>query len=107
MPRAPRLNISGATFHVTTRGAAERTIFADGFDRVQFLAVVRKTMQRHAWLCHGYCVMGTHYHLIVETTRPTLSGGMHLLNTSYAHGFNRRYRGRGNVFAARFYSRLV
>jgi REP element-mobilizing transposase RayT len=27
-------------------------------------------VDRYAWLCHAYCVMDNHYHLLIETPRP-------------------------------------
>jgi putative transposase len=64
-------------------------------------------MRRHRWLCHAYCLMTTHYHVVLETTEATLSAGMHVLNGCYARTFNRRHGTKGHVFDARFGSRLV
>jgi putative transposase len=105
--RPPRLNVGGAFFHVTARGAAARTIFRDDEDRLAFLDALQRTTRRRRWLCHGYCLMDTHYHLVVETSEPNLSQGMHVLNGCYARSFNRRHGGRGHVFDARFYSGLM
>jgi putative transposase len=107
MPRPTRLNVADAYFHVTCNGAVKQTIFARDDDRLIFLRMLARTIERHRWHCHSYCLMGTHYHLIVETTEPTLSQGMHQLNLGYARWFNRQNGGRGHVFEARFYSGLI
>jgi putative transposase len=39
-----------------------------------------RVCERYHWLCHAYCLMSNHYHLLIETSTPTLSKGMKLLN---------------------------
>src|SRR5215204_2897428 len=53
------------------------------------------------------CLMGTHYHLVVETTSKRLSHGMQYLNGEYAQRFNRRHHRDGHVFGARFAAWVV
>jgi REP element-mobilizing transposase RayT len=42
-------------------------------------------------LCHAYCLMGNHYHLLVQTPEPNLSVAMRQLNGLYTQRFNRRH----------------
>jgi REP-associated tyrosine transposase len=35
-----------------------------------FLAVLEQVTDRFGWLCHGYCLLGNHYHLLVEWVWP-------------------------------------
>lgn len=58
----------------------------------------------HDWACHAYCLMTTHYHLLVHTPDPNLAAGMKWLNCAYGQGFNRRYGMRGHVFESRYHS---
>ncbi len=51
--------------------------------------------------------MPNHYHLVLETLRPTLSRGMLRQNSIYAQHFNRRYGRVGHVFQARYKSLIV
>jgi putative transposase len=51
--------------------------------------------------------MGTHFHLIVYTTKPTLSAGMRRLCGAYAQWFNWKYQRRGHLFAGRFASSTI
>jgi putative transposase len=55
----------------------------------------------------AYCLMTTHYHLVVATPTPDLSRGMHYLNGLYAQRFNGRWDRFGHLFAERFWSRLI
>jgi len=48
----------------------------------------------------SYCLMNTHYHLMLEVDDETLPVGMHALNFRYAMTFNGRHRMKGHVFGA-------
>src|SRR3989304_3581507 len=67
MARLLRIEYAGAVYHVTARGNARESIYKDDGDRKAFLGILGKVMERHHWLCHAYCLMGNHYHLVVET----------------------------------------
>ena len=107
MARPLRLEFPGAVYHVTARGNARQDIFADDADRVKFLAVLAATVSRYNWRCHAYCLMGNHYHLLLETPDPNLSLGMRMLNGVYTQFFNRRHDRVGHVFQGRYKAVLV
>lgn len=104
MPRLPRNEPPSGCFHVTTRGAAKAAIFHTVADRQRFLRLVDDAAQENGWHCLGYCLMGNHYHLLIETTRPTLGRGMKTVNGRYAQDFNRRYGRSGHLFGARYHA---
>ena len=89
-------------YHVTTRGVARTAIFLDDGERRLFLRLFAAEVQRHDWRCHAFCLMTTHYHLVVETDLWRLSDGMQRLNGTYALAFNRRHRRSGHLFGERF-----
>ncbi|WP_232068588.1 transposase [Nitrospira sp. KM1] len=64
-------------------------------------------IERYNWLCHGYCLMDDHYHLLLETPQSNLSLGMRHLNGLYTQGYNRRPRRVGHLFQGRFKAILV
>jgi len=88
MPRPPRLEVAGGVFHVTTRSAAKRPILPDDDARATCLALVRHACARYRWRCHAYCLMTTHYHLLITTPKANLSRGMQWLNGRYGAIFN-------------------
>lgn len=104
----PRTSLPDGYFHVSARGvAAAGNVFVDDEDRETFIALMRQAARMHRWTCHAFCLMGTHYHLVLETRREGLSSGLHRLNWLYAMYFNRK-RGRfGHVFADRFSTRAI
>jgi REP element-mobilizing transposase RayT len=51
--------------------------------------------------------MGTHYHLVLETSCDRLSSGLQQLNWLYAMHFNTRYGLFGHLLADRFSTRAI
>jgi REP element-mobilizing transposase RayT len=107
MARPPRLQAAGAWYHLMSRGAVRQAIFRNNLDRHVFLALLTEVVRTHSWLCVGYCLLTTHYHLLVRTPEPNLADGMKRLNQLYAQGFNARHGGRGHVFEGRYVSVLI
>jgi putative transposase len=107
MARPLRICFPGAVYHLITRGNAKEAIVRDDIDRTAFLGTVERVVERFGWLCHSYCLMDNHYHLVIETPQPNLSNGMRQLNGLHAQFFNARYDRCGHVFQSRFRSLLV
>jgi putative transposase len=105
--RQLRVNAPDAVHHVTARGNRRALIFYDDADKEGFLTTLGRIVKRYRWICHAYCLMPNHYHLLLETPAPTLSAGMALLNGTYASRFNRRHQLIGHVFQGRFHGVLV
>src|SRR5205809_7368023 len=89
MPRPPRIQVPSGTYHVTIRGCADRAIFRDDADRSSFEAILGRVVGIHEWSCKSFCLMTTHYHLLVTTPHGDLAAGMQRLNSSYASSFNK------------------
>ncbi len=107
MSRPLRIEYPGAIYHITSRGNGRQRIYLSNEDRRLFLATVAQVVSRHGWLCHGYCLMDNHYHLLVETPKPTLCSGMRQLNGVYTQGFNREHKRVGHLFQGRYKAILV
>jgi putative transposase len=45
-------------------------VYLDDADRSVLLEVLEEVVQRFNWIVHAYCLMGNHYHLLVETRTP-------------------------------------
>ena len=107
MARQLRIEYPGAVYHVTSRGNARNMIFADDKDREVFLQILELVIERYQWLYHAYCLMGNHYHLMIETPKGNLSKGMRHLNGVYTQRYNRRHQLMGHLFQGRFKAILV
>ncbi len=107
MARPLRIEFAGALYHVTSRGNERHDIFFTDNDRRAFLRTLEKVCGRFNWLCHAYCLMGNHYHILLETPEANLSKGMRQLNGVYTQYVNRRYGRVGHLFQGRFKGILV
>ena len=107
MARPLRIEFPGAIYHVTTRGNARKAVFRDDADRKLFLGALGEVVARFGWICHAYCLMDQHYHLLIETPRGNLSTGMRQLNGVYTQRFNRRHGHGGHIFQGRFKAIVV
>src|SRR3712207_3865666 len=84
MPRRPRRELPDGIYHVTVRGVDGCRIVRDDRDRRALVSRLREEARRGGWWCPVYCVMDTHYHAIVESTRADLSAGLERVNGIYA-----------------------
>jgi putative transposase len=107
MARPLRLELAGALYHVTSRGDGREDIYLAENDRLAWLETLGQVCARFNWLCHAYCQMTNHYHIVVETPDANLSKGMRQLNGVYTQRFNRSHQSVGHVFQGRFKAVLV
>lgn len=107
MARPLRIEFPDALYHVTSRGDRCEAIYEDDKDRLLFLRTLAEVVERFNWLCHAYCLMTNHYHLLVETPDGNLSKGMRQLNGVYTQASNRRHLRTGHLFQGRFKGILV
>ena len=107
MARQLRIQFEGALYHIISRGNERMMIFLEDADRIKYLNILNTTIQRFNWLCHVYCLMGNHYHLMIETPDANLAKGMKYLNQIYSQFFNWKYNRVGHVLQGRYKSYIV
>lgn len=108
MARRPRRVLpEHGWWHLTARAAGRDRLFRDREDCLTFLELLADATRVRRWNLHTLCLMGTHYHLLVETPEPDVSAGLQYLNGCYAQWFNRRHGRVGHLFGARFWAELV
>ncbi|MBU1126168.1 transposase [Patescibacteria group bacterium] len=90
-----------------SRGNNFQSIFLDDEDRGIFLAWLANSVHNHNLLVHAYCLMGNHYHLLIETLDPNLSQIMRDLNSNYTQWFNAKYSRVGHLLQGRFKSFII
>jgi REP element-mobilizing transposase RayT len=107
MARPLRIEFAGAVYHVTSRGDRREPIFADDDDRAAMLAVVGKAMERFESRALAWCLMGNHYHFVLQTAHPNLSALMRQVNGVYTQRYNARHDKVGHLFQGRYTALLV
>ena len=107
MTYIPRLEVPYGYYHVVTRGNNKQQIYADDRDRERFLVLLTRIARRYGWLFYAYCLMGNHYHLVMQIADGGLSRGMCELNTGHAITFNLRHGRVNHLFGRRFWSERI
>lgn len=107
MPRRPRIQFHGALYHVCSRGDRQEPIFEQDNDRHMFMDVLGEAASKYDLLFLAYCLMGNHYHLVMQTRLPNLSETMQFINGVYTQRYNRRHSTCGHVFQGRFNANLI
>jgi putative transposase len=82
-------------------------LYRDDLDRLEFLRHLALASARPEWSCSAFCLMGSHYHLIVDVGDNVLPAAMHALNLAYARAFNQRHALRGHVQFDRYGARRI
>jgi REP element-mobilizing transposase RayT len=99
--------IQDAFYHVTARGNRKANIYLDERDYLTWQDLMARTADQFGFICHAYCQMPNHFHLLVQTPLPNLSAGMHFLDCVYSQNFNVRHGLTGHVLQGRFHSVLL
>lgn len=107
MPRAPRILLPNAIYHVFTRGVEKRDIFLDDQDRRAWLDLMLEARERFGCRYLAYCLMPNHVHLAVHTPSANLDELMDLIKGRYGQYFNQRYGRVGHLFQGRYGCRIV
>lgn len=102
MSRPLRVEYPGALYHVIARGNAKQNLFLEDRDRRKFLAWLKDACTTHNLLCHAYCLMDNHYHLLLETLDANLSTAMRDLNGNYSQWFNVIHDRVGHLLQGRY-----
>src|SRR5213083_1201692 len=107
MARKLRVQYPDAIYHVMNRGDRREAIFKDDADRHRWVETLGECCQRTDWQVHAYCLMANHFHLVMETPKANLVGGMKWLLGTYTGRFNRRHKLFGHLFSGRYKSLIV
>ncbi len=107
MARPLRMEYPGAWHHVMNRGRRRETIFSDGRDYENFLAILQESSEMYGLRIAAYCLMPNHYHILAQTPFANLSRAMRHVNGVYTQRYNRRRNIDGQLFRGRYKSVLV
>lgn len=102
MARQARGPVDAGRYHVCTRSAGKIPLFRNDFDRTDFCNRIARVRVKYRWRCEAFCLMTTHYHLLLDVPENALQRGMHWLNGTYAQQFNRSHGRWGHLHGARY-----
>jgi len=107
MPRPIRIEYENAYYHVMNRGAGRKTIFHDKRYYEAFLECIAEAHTRFGLTIHAYCLMGNHYHLLLQTPNANLGRAMRHINGVYTQRHNRLKHTDGPLFRGRYKAILI
>ena len=107
MARPLRIAYPGAFYHITSRGNEKKDVFKSKRDREKFLEYLESAVKRYDAVIHAYCLMGNHYHLLLETPSGNLSRIMAHINGAYTTYFNVKRERFGHLFQGRYRAILI
>ena len=107
MPRPPRIFEPDGVYHVISQGSNRQALFLLDAHRIAFLERLADVVERYELACVAYCLMGNHYHLLVQTPDARLSRALQRLNGGYSRAFNAAQNRSAHLFRNRFFSRHI
>ena len=102
MPYRRRRFVAGDHYHVYNRGNNYTRVFFERENYLYFLRQMRKYLAAEAADVVAYCLMPSHYHLLVCPREDDLSRPMQRLALSYTKAINKRRGRAGSLFQGRF-----
>ena len=107
MARPLRIEYPGAWYHVMNSGRRGEKIFRLDKDYRAFLDLLQKSSDIWGVRISAFCLMDTHYHLLLQTPNGNLSRFMRHVNGVYTQRFNRYHQLDGQLFRGRYKAILV
>ena len=93
---------------MTARANRKEMILETAAMKDLFLHTVARAKKKYDFRIENFCVMGNHFHLIVQPLNgASLSAIMQWIMSVFAMTWNRIHQLSGHVWGARFFSRLL
>lgn len=106
--RKPRKLRQNAKYHVISRANRQEMILYSKVLKNQFLEIVKRARIKYAFLIHNFCIMGNHFHFIMQPLKgENLSRIMQWILSVYAMKYNRIFNLKGHVWHDRFKSKII
>src|SRR5258708_30529734 len=105
----PRVVDPVGYYHLNSTGSFGRSLYEAEVHRDVFLNLYARVSREFGWQKLSYCLMTTHYHLLIKLTDGGLSKGMQQLNGGFSRRMNLIYgrTGTGHLFKNRFHDSPV
>lgn len=107
MARSPRIFFPDAIYHVYCRTARGEKAFSDLLEAREFVKTVADVKRLHGFRLFAWCLMGNHYHLVIQSRAQPLWRSMARIQCRVARGYNHRHRLLGRLWQSRYKARLV
>jgi len=95
---------AAGVYHLAVRSSTPDFLFRDGADRLSLIGQLERVTLDTDWTCVSACLMGTHYHLLVDAGEGVLARAMQRINWAYAFNHNQRHGRRGHRVGCKYRS---
>jgi putative transposase len=106
MPRRLR-SFHPGLYHLAPRASDTRYLFENDGERRSFLVELAQTLERFEIALVAYTLMGTHYHLVVDSPGAGVAAALQRLHTWYARLANRARERAAHLFRAHYFGREI
>ncbi len=108
MGRLPRLIADGLVYHALNRGNNRAGVFFNAADYQQFLHALGQTRERYPFRLYAYCLMGNHFHLVLEPAAgQSVSRILQSLTVAHTWHYHKARATSGHVWQGRFKSPVI
>lgn len=107
MARTARKVSESGIYHIMLRGINRQAVFLDEEDNQHFLEVLQLCREISGFRLYGYCLMGNHVHLLLQTGKEPLDLVMKRLCTRFVVWYNAKYSRVGHLFQDRYKSEPI
>ncbi len=110
MPRLARKDLlyDGCYVHVISRSIRQLKLFKDDQDFDHLYNLLRLTQRQSGSTIHHYCLMHTHFHLVVQISNlDQFAGAMRYAKSQYSYHFHERYQMSGPIWRERYRALLI
>jgi putative transposase len=107
MSRRPRRDEPGSVHHVMNGAVGKRPLFESPDDILQFLELIAEASVAGLIAVYAYCVLSTHFHILLRSLVGRLSTAMRDIESIYARRFNASHARVGPLMRHRYLSKRV
>lgn len=102
MARKPRIEYTGALYHVMCKGNNGEKVFAQDQQKDLYVKIITQYKLKYDFKLYAYCIMDTHVHLLLEMNSIPLSKIMQGIQQVYTQKYNKILDRTGHVFQQRY-----
>jgi putative transposase len=108
MGRQPRLVADGLVYHALNRGNNRAAVFFAAGDYQTFFRALGQTKNRYPFRLYAYCLMGNHFHLVLEPEPgENISRILQSLTVAHTWHYHQQRASSGHVWQGRFKSPVI